>query len=84
MAETVEKQHLAMKLIAGLREKLHKNQDNEKEKNETSLSVSAFPTPKDVAAIFSNLQDKWEDEEAEKSILYQFIDEWVASHTKKD
>jgi hypothetical protein len=80
MEETEKKQNLASKLITGLRKKLHKKSNNEQENIATK---NQFPTPKDVAAIFNNLQDKWENEEAEKSVLYRFIDEWVISHNKK-
>ncbi len=80
MEEIEKKQNLASKLITGLRNRLHKKNDNEQE---DTVTKNQFPTPKDVAAIFNTLQNKWEDEEAEKSVLYQFIDEWVASHHKK-
>ena len=82
MTENEQKQHLALKLITALRDKLHKKTDNESEKD--MISKNNFPSPKDVAAIFDNLQDKWKDKEAEKSVLYQFIDEWVAANNKKD
>ncbi len=64
----------AEKLIQQLRKKLKKNSET------TPIQPSAVISPAETAEILHQLKNSWADIEADKKMLYRFIDEWVDNH----